>query len=152
MLFKQKRPKLKARNRRTAEFQRCLEAEIPVLKVNDDDWIAMISGPEATPYEDGVFALSVHLPPDYPYSRPRITFQTPILHPNISSEGVISLNVLSVDWSPILTIAHVIAWIRDFLALPNPNDPMNLTIAEVYRRSFPDYCRRVQEHTNKFAK
>jgi len=131
MMFTPQRPKPTVQTRANVEFQRCLEAKIPVFKVNSDNWIALITGPEATPYEDGVFALSVHLPPGYPYSRPRITFQTPILHPNISREGAISLNILSVDWVPMLTIEQVLVSIRDFLGLPNPNDPFNLEIAQI---------------------
>lgn len=94
----------------------------------------------------------MHFPLGYPYSRPRITFQTPILHPNISREGAISLNILSVDWVPMLTIEQVLVSIRDFLGLPNPNDPFNLEIAQISLQNSPDYLKRVQEYTLQYAK
>ena len=52
-------------------------------KVTLDLMIKNFKGPEGTPYEGGVFMLSVHLPQDHPFKSPAIGFRTRIFHPNI---------------------------------------------------------------------
>ena len=46
---------------------------------------ASITGPEDTPYENGVFTLNICIPDRYPFEPPNVTFQTKIYHPNIDS-------------------------------------------------------------------
>ena len=50
-----------------------------------DELEASIIGPEDTPYENGVFRLSVRVPDRYPFEPPNVTFQTKIYHPNIDT-------------------------------------------------------------------
>ena len=71
---------------------------------NMNQWSACIIGPQATPYEGGFFQLAIEFPTDYPFKPPRIIFTTKIFHPNVSSDGIICLDILKKEWSPILTI------------------------------------------------
>jgi hypothetical protein len=57
-----------------------------------------------SPYSGGVFFLSIYFPTDYPWKPPHITFTTRIYHPNIDSNGRISLDILGSHWCPALTI------------------------------------------------
>ena len=50
-------------------------------------WRALIEGPPGTPFEDGVFALDVVIPDQYPLKPPKIHFRTPIYHCNVNSNG-----------------------------------------------------------------
>uniref|UniRef100_A0A8D3DJY3 E2 ubiquitin-conjugating enzyme n=1 Tax=Scophthalmus maximus TaxID=52904 RepID=A0A8D3DJY3_SCOMX len=75
--------------------------------VGDDmfHWQATIMGPTESPYQGGVFFLTIHFPTDYPFKPPKVAFTTRIYHPNINSNGSICLDILRSQWSPALTIS-----------------------------------------------
>uniref|UniRef100_A0A8B9CB30 E2 ubiquitin-conjugating enzyme n=1 Tax=Anser brachyrhynchus TaxID=132585 RepID=A0A8B9CB30_9AVES len=75
--------------------------------VGDDmfHWQATIMGPNDSPYQGGVFFLTIHFPTDYPFKPPKVAFTTRIYHPNINSNGSICLDILRSQWSPALTIS-----------------------------------------------
>lgn len=62
-------------------------------------------GPPDSPYQGGVFFLTIHFPTDYPFKPPKVAFTTRIYHPNINSNGSICLDILRSQWSPALTIS-----------------------------------------------
>ncbi|XP_074303381.1 ubiquitin-conjugating enzyme E2-17 kDa-like isoform X1 [Silene latifolia] len=68
-------------------------------------WQATIMGPADSPYARGVFLVSIHFPPDYPFKPPKVAFKTKVFHPNINSNGSICLDILKEQWSPALTIS-----------------------------------------------
>ncbi|CAN1778473.1 Ubiquitin-conjugating enzyme E2-17 kDa [Linum perenne] len=80
-------------------------------------WQATIMGPPDSPYAGGVFLVSIHFPPDYPFKPPK---------PNINSNGSICLDILKEQWSPALTISKVISldpsqtYLLQLLALTEP--------------------------------
>lgn len=86
-----------------------------------------------SPYQSGVFFLTIHFPTDYPFKPPKVSckfpvltqcfdillaltfsfclfcwqvaFTTKIYHPNINSNGSICLDILRSQWSPALTVS-----------------------------------------------
>ncbi|MBA0800993.1 hypothetical protein Gohar_011389, partial [Gossypium harknessii] len=68
-------------------------------------WQATIMGPADSPYAGGVFQVTIHFPPDYPFKPPKVAFRTKVFHPNINSNGSICLDILKEQWSPALTIS-----------------------------------------------
>jgi ubiquitin-protein ligase len=58
---------------------------------------------------------------------------TKIFHPNISSDGEISISILNQDWNPILRIEKVLLSISSILDTPNMEDPINLEAAQCFR-------------------
>ncbi|KAI4369852.1 hypothetical protein MLD38_018253 [Melastoma candidum] len=68
-------------------------------------WQATIMGPSDSPYAGGVFLVTIHFPPDYPFKPPKLAFRTKVFHPNINSNGSICLDILKEQWSPALTIS-----------------------------------------------
>jgi len=114
-------------------------------------WTATIVGPKGTPYEGGVFMLTVEFPIDYPFKAPKVSFVTRIYHPNINKNGAICLDILKDQWSPALTIGSVLLSICSLLNDPNPNDPLVPEIAHQYKQNRNAFEASAREYTAKFA-
>ena len=65
-------------------------------------WQATIMGPRDSPYQDGVFYLSITFPEEYPFKPPMIKFITKIYHCNINSRGSICLDILKNEWHQLV--------------------------------------------------
>ncbi|KAK4386862.1 Ubiquitin-conjugating enzyme E2 5A [Sesamum angolense] len=87
-------------------------------------WQATIMGPSDSPFSGGVFLVTIHFPPDYPFKPPKVSFKTKVYHPNINSNGSICLDILKDQWSPALTVSKVLLSICSLLTDPNPDDPL----------------------------
>ncbi|VBB27665.1 unnamed protein product [Acanthocheilonema viteae] len=121
--------------------------------VGDDlfHWQATIMGPPESPYQGGVFFLTIHFPTDYPFKPPKVAFTTRMYHPNINSNGSICLDILRSQWSPALTISKVLLSICSLLCDPNPDDPLVPEIARVYKTDRDRYNQLAREWTQKYA-
>lgn len=96
----------------------CMKVRFPTGSALD--WEISLYGPEDTPYEGGVFKLSLKLPVDYPFKPPHVYFITKMYHPNITSNGGISIDILRDQWSPALTVQKVMMSLLTFLQDPHP--------------------------------
>ncbi|XP_005108476.1 ubiquitin-conjugating enzyme E2 2 [Aplysia californica] len=121
--------------------------------VGDDmfQWQATILGPADSPYQGGVFFLTITFPSDYPFKPPKVAFSTKIYHPNINSNGSICLDILRSQWSPALTISKVLLSICSLLTDPNPDDPLVPDIARTFKTNRSEYNRLAKEWTTKYA-
>ncbi|KAB5534945.1 hypothetical protein DKX38_018031 [Salix brachista] len=121
--------------------------------VGDDmlHWQATIMGPADSPFTGGVFLVSIHFPPDYPFKPPKVSFRTKVFHPNINSNGSICLDILKEQWSPALTISKVLLSICSLLTDPNPDDPLVPEIAHMYKTDRAKYETTARSWTQKYA-
>lgn len=115
-------------------------------------WNASIPGQEGSPYEGGVFRLEIHLPPDYPFSAPKILFLTRIYHMNISDRGAVCIDILKSQWSPALSIFKVILSLSSLLTDPNPQDPLVPSIATEYVRNRKQHDHNARHWTGLYAR
>ncbi|DAA77516.1 TPA_exp: Uncharacterized protein A8136_6062 [Trichophyton benhamiae CBS 112371] len=114
------------------------DALLSLAPVSDDDllhWEAVLKGVPDSPYEDGLWLLRIAVPTTYPMHPPKITFATPICHPNISfSTGEICLTLLTSEhWSPVYTISSTLSAIHQLLTDPSPDSPLNVDVAALLR-------------------
>jgi ubiquitin-conjugating enzyme E2 D/E len=114
-------------------------------------WEGCIFGPEDSPFQGGVFNLSIQFPVDYPFRPPHVKFITKIYHPNINSSGLICLDILKTQWSPALTISKVLLSITSLLTDPNPDDPFVPEIANLYKQDKAAYEERARAWTMEYA-
>lgn len=110
-----------------------------------------LSPPENTPYEDGIFFLSVMIPRQYPSLPPNIEFETQIYHPNITKDGKICLGQLKAEWKPTYTLKNAIDFIYYLLKNPDWNDPLVNSIAVQYKQNPKEFEKEAREWTKEYA-
>lgn len=138
------------------ETQRLMQEPVPGISAVPDEQNAryfhvIVSGPEGSPFEGGVFKLELFLPEEYPMSAPKVRFVTKIYHPNIDKLGRICLDILKDKWSPALQIRTVLLSIQALLSAPNPDDPLNNEVAEQWIRQESEAIRTAKEWTRMYA-
>jgi len=122
-----------------------------ILDVNINENIlgphyVLIQGPKDTIYETGKFKLKIEIPEKYPFEPPKIFFLTKIYHPNVSKDGYICIDILKNQWSAALKLTSVMLSISALLANPNPNDPLEFEIANIYISDIKLYNKNVIEY------
>uniref|UniRef100_A0A0K0FCC3 Probable ubiquitin-conjugating enzyme protein 17 (inferred by orthology to a C. elegans protein) n=1 Tax=Strongyloides venezuelensis TaxID=75913 RepID=A0A0K0FCC3_STRVS len=106
------------------------ESRCDVIKV-------LISGPDDTPYENGLFEFDVFFPTSYPFSPPKCSFLTTgngnvRFNPNLYNDGKICLSILGTwegrpeeKWSPYCSLLQVLISIQGLIFVKEPyfNEP-----------------------------
>ena len=115
------------------------------------NWSATIIGPVNSPFQGGIFNLSIYFPTDYPFKPPKVFFDTKIYHPNINKNGGICLDILKESWSPALTISKLLLSMCSLLTDPNPDDPLEIEIANEYKKNREKYNENAMFFTQKYA-
>jgi len=102
---------------------------------NESDFkkgMAMILGPEGTPYAHCAFVFSLEMPDNYPFSPPRVICITSDgktrFHPNLYVDGKVCLSILGTwsgpAWSAVMNLSTVLSSIQSLLeANPIVNEP-----------------------------
>ena len=131
------------------QFEKMFETEI--IEDNIFNWESIIIGPEKTPYENGVFKLSIIFSDTYPFKPPKVKFLTKIYHPNINKYGSICLDILNKNWSPALTISKLLLSISSLLSDPNPDDPLDVKAAELYLNNREEFNKTARSYVVRFS-
>lgn len=91
----------------------------PAKNDNPLQWDGHITGPPNTPYEQENFFFTIVFPEEYPRKPFKLTFTTPISHPNISEEGEVQLAELDDKfWSPVFTVRSILICLQALLSDP----------------------------------
>ncbi|XP_039129967.1 ubiquitin-conjugating enzyme E2 11-like [Dioscorea cayenensis subsp. rotundata] len=114
-------------------------------------WQATIMGPEDSPYAGGIFSVEIHFPEDYPFKPPQVDFQTEVYHPNIGLSGYICLDILKNRWSPAMSVSTLLLSICSLLTDPNPDDPLNPAIGNMYKNRRTLFEKNARAWTRKYA-
>ena len=126
-------------------------AALPVAE-NRTVWSASIAGPVGSPYEGGLFFLSVRMPANYPILAPRVIFLTRIFHPNISLHGDIGVDLFSRSkWSVAVSLSKLLISIQSLLTDPFPDIAMHPAAATLYSNDKDQYCTVAKEWTWRYA-
>ncbi|CAO3566419.1 unnamed protein product [Mortierella alpina] len=132
------------------------QASLIDLQVEDGNIMHMkgrFPGPPGTPYEGGMFQVDIVLSDTYPFQPPKVKFDTKVYHPNVSSQtGVICLDILKQQWSPVLTISSTLLSVQSLLCTPEPNDPQDAQVASQYLNDHAVFLETARFWTECYAK
>ena len=108
------------------------------LRPSDPDnllrWTGLTRGPSGTPYEGGVFQLSIRVGTDYPLAPPTIAFVTKVFHPNVHfGTGEICLDILKKEWSPAWGLQAACRAVLALLSDPDADSPLNCDAGNMVR-------------------
>ncbi len=144
---------LKRINKELLELQKDPPLNCSAGSVGDDllKWEATIIGPPDSCYEGGLFKLSIEFPENYPFKPPKVVFTTRIYHPNINRSGSICLDILNKNWSPALTASKLLLSISSLLTDPNPDDPLDVRAANLYKDDIETFNKTARAYTLKYA-
>lgn len=97
-------------------------------------WTALLRGPKETPFEGGVFQLSIRCGQDYPLAPPTITFVTKVFHPNVHFKtGEVCLDILKKEWSPAWGLQAACRAVLALLSDPDADSPLNCDAGNMIR-------------------
>lgn len=81
---------------------------------------------------------------DYPLSAPKVKCLQRIFHPNIEVTGAVCLNILRLDWKPVLAVNAICFGLLMLFNEPNAEEPLNIEagrLLEADRRGFENKVR-----------
>ena len=169
--------------RRLAADHAMLHSELPPYYLFDpsstdltvDDLTRLtvfMTGPNGTPYSQGLWKLSLKIPDSYPAAPPTATFQTRIWHPNVEENtGSVCVDTLKKDWEPKLTLrdvlivraliafcsmASLLIWLPQtvscLLLQPNPDSALNSTAGHLLQDDYDSFARQARLMTSIHAR
>ena len=98
-------------------------------------------------------------PQEYPLLPPKLTFKTPMWHPNIYQDGTLCISILhepgtdeygyedaSERWLPVHTVESILVSVISLLSTdpPNTDSPANIDAAKQVREDLVGYRRKVR--------
>lgn len=125
-----------------------------VALVDENDlwsWNVTIDGPEGTPFLGGKFVVNLDFNDNYPFKNPKVKYLTKIYHPNVSAEGQICMQAIENNWVPTRNANFVIEYLLTMIKAPEPENPQDNDIAEVYKNKYAQWQATAAEWTVQYA-
>ena len=115
-------------------------------------WNAKIPGKKKTPFEDGLYSVTLKFPKDYPQQPPTAIFTPPIFHANVYEDGEVCLSLLNIekDWKPSISVNTILKSLQNFLDDPNAEDPANSEAFSLFKHSQEMYNEKVRNQAKQF--
>jgi ubiquitin-protein ligase len=122
---------------------------------SEDDitfWRVLIKGPPSTPYNNGIWLLTIAFPPTFPRLPPAVRFVTKILHCNINSYGRVCHSILDRNWSSETRVKTVLDCVFGLLLAPDVDSPLDSTLALARADDSGSYEGKIIAHTAAYAR
>jgi len=106
--------------------------------------------PDKDPYRKGAFRIQIDFPAEYPFKPPKLTFLTPIYHPNVDEKGQVCLPIITPEnWKPATKTEQVIGALVNLVNEPEPSHPLRAELAEEYNKDRKKFMKNAEEHAKK---
>ncbi|KAK9460758.1 ubiquitin-conjugating enzyme/RWD-like protein [Lipomyces oligophaga] len=128
------------------------------------EWEVMLIGPEDTLYEGGFFKARLSFPTEYPLLPPKMSFETPMWHPNVYPDGNVCISILHPPgedkfgyedagerWLPVHSVESILLSVLAMLSAPNSDSPANIEAARELRDDYPAFKKRVRRLARQSA-
>lgn len=113
----------------------------------------LMTGPQGTPYAQGLWKLCLKIPEDYPKSPPKAAFRTRIWHPNVEENtGNVCVDTLKRDWDSRLTLRDILITISCLLIHPNPDSALNSAAGHLLQDDYDSFARQAKLMTSIHAR
>ena len=89
-----------------------------------DTAVFSFQGPVGTPYEKGIFTVSLSYPCDYPFKPVKVRFMHPVLHPSID-ESKMDWTLMKDNWCPGITVDILVPALLHYLTIIDEKDYEN---------------------------
>ncbi|ESQ33246.1 hypothetical protein EUTSA_v10005558mg [Eutrema salsugineum] len=97
------------------------------------EWQAtLLAPPPSSPYEGGIFFISICFPSEYPFRPPMVSLKTPILHSNIDKPRVFHPLLVTATWRVGTMVKELLQAFHDMLLHPKVEEEDNY-LADVAR-------------------
>ncbi|KAJ3104080.1 E2 SUMO-conjugating protein ubc9 [Phlyctochytrium planicorne] len=115
-------------------------------------WKVGIPGKAGTPWENGVYTMSITFPDEYPHKPPKCKFEPPLFHPNVYPSGTVCLSILNEeqDWKPAITLKQILLGVQDLLNDPNPESPAHRDAYMLYKQDKHAYEKRIRQQAQQY--
>jgi len=116
-------------------------------------WEVGIPGKKDTPWEGGVYEVTMTFPEEYPSKPPKCKFTPPLFHPNVYPSGTICLSILDEEknWKPAITIKQILLGVQELLNDPNAADPAQLEAYTLYKNDKDSYTKKIRQQARERA-
>jgi ubiquitin-conjugating enzyme E2 I len=114
-------------------------------------WTCGIPGKKGTPWENGIFPLTIEFSDDYPTKAPLCKFPSGFFHPNIFPSGSVCLSILGDDWKPSVTVKQILLGIQDLLDTPNELSPAQQEAYSIFVHDKAKYKNYVLQQAKKYT-
>ena len=107
--------------------------------VDQFTWTCKLPGKEGTPFEGGLFPVTLRFGTDYPANSPVASFPRGFKHPNVFEDGRVCLSIIGKAWKPSISVKEILLGLQELLHNPNETDPANWDVNSQYIRSRKAY-------------
>ncbi|CAG8495569.1 13381_t:CDS:2 [Dentiscutata erythropus] len=110
-----------------------------------------------TPWENGVFKMTMTFPEDYPSKPPKFKwllmgkFVPALFHPNVYPSGTVCLSILNEEegWKPAITIKQILLGVQNLLDEPNPDSPAQSDAYMLFKKDRVAYDKRIRQQAKE---
>ncbi|KAN0006637.1 hypothetical protein ACTFIU_003353 [Dictyostelium citrinum] len=126
----------------------------PVTNADDTlnllKWTCGVPGKAGTPWEGGIYDVTITFKEDYPSKPPVCAFPKGFFHLNCFPSGDICLSILSNEWKPSISIKSILLGIQELLDNPNPNSAANSEAYTLWKNDKAGYLKRIKDQAKLY--